>query len=281
MWCNAGCRFAIQIEVAQTTVISIPSLSRVWPAVVLVCTGLSCSSPPAETPTDTHPAALDDSVWEVIAWHQLDDLPKEIARLGTVFWDPRDTVSLRKLIRETPLVKGKTVLEIGTGTGLLSLYALQFGAAKVVATDVNPAAVANARHNARLLDVAGNFEARLVSLKTRAAFSVIGDEETFDVILSNPPWVNRRPSRIEEFALYDEGFQLMRTLLEGLRKHLNPGGRVLLAYGSVDGIRTLMRMAGEMNMTTKMIGDDRNLDELEEEFLPGMLIEVEVSPSEL
>ena len=281
MWCNAGCRFAIQIEVAQTTVISIPSLSRVWPAVVLVCTGLSCSSPPAETPTDTHPAALDDSVWEVIAWHQLDDLPKEIARLGTVFWDPRDTVSLRKLIRETPLVKGKTVLEIGTGTGLLSLYALQFGAAKVVATDVNPAAVANARHNARLLDVAENFEARLVSLKTRAAFSVIGDEETFDVILSNPPWVNRRPSRIEEFALYDEGFQLMRTLLEGLRKHLNPGGRVLLAYGSVDGIRTLMRMAGEMNMTTKMIGDDRNLDELEEEFLPGMLIEVEVSPSEL
>ena len=266
---------------AQTTVISIPSLSRVWPAVVLVCTGLSCSSPPAETPTDTHPAALDDSVWEVIAWHQLDDLPKEIARLGTVFWDPRDTVSRRKLIRETPLVKGKTVLEIGTGTGLLSLYALQFGAAKVVATDVNPAAVANARHNARLLDVAGNFEARLVSLKTRAAFSVIGDEETFDVILSNPPWVNRRPSRIEEFALYDEGFQLMRTLLEGLRKHLNPGGRVLLAYGSVDGIRTLMRMAGEMNMTTKMIGDDRNLDELEEEFLPGMLIEVEVSPSEL
>ena len=158
---------------------------------------------------------------------------------------------------------------------------MQFGAAKVVATDVNPAAVANARHNARLLDVAGNFEARLVSLKTRAAFSVIGDEETFDVILSNPPWVNRRPSRIEEFALYDEGFQLMRTLLEGLRKHLNPGGRVLLAYGSVDGIRTLMRMAGEMNMTTKMIGDDRNLDELEEEFLPGMLIEVEVSPSEL
>ena len=281
MWCNAGCRFAIQIEVAQTTVISIPSLSRVWPAVVLVCTGLSCSTPPTDTKTDTLPAALDDSVWEVIAWHQLDDLPREIARLGTVFWDLRDTVSLRKLIRETPLVKGKTVLEIGTGTGLLSLYALQFGAAKVVATDVNPAAVANARHNAGLLDFKENFEARLVSLKTPAAFSVIADEETFDVILSNPPWVNRRPSRIEEFALYDENFHLMRTLLEGLGKHLNPGGRVLLAYGSVDGIRTLMRMAGEMNMTTKVIGDDRNLDELEEEFLPGMLIEVEVSLSEL
>ena len=221
-----------------------------------------------------------DSVWEVLAWHQVEDLPGEIARLETVFWDPRDTVSLRKLISQTPLVKDKTVLEIGTGTGLLSLYALEFGAAKVVATDVNPAAVTNARYNARLLNFEDRFQARLVSLDDPSAFSVIADEETFDVILSNPPWVNRRPSRIEEFALYDESFQLMRTLLEGLRKHLNPGGRVLLAYGSVDGIRTLMRMAREMNMTTEATGDGRDLDELEEEFLPGMLLEVKIAPAE-
>ena len=107
----------------------------------------------------------------------------------------------------------------------------------------------------------------------------LGDDETFDVILSNPPWVDRRPSTIEEFALYDENFQLLRSLLEGIRQHLNPRGRVLLAYGSVNGIRTLMRMAGEMNMTTEIIGDDRNLDEMEEEFLPGMLIEVKAIPS--
>ena len=163
---------------------------------------------------------------------------------------------------------------------MLSLYALEFGAAKVVASDVNPAAVTNARYNARLLNFEDRFQARLVSLDDPAAFSVIADEETFDVILSNPPWVNRRPSRIEEFALYDENFQLMRTLLEGLRQHLNPGGRVLLAYGSVDGIRTLMRMAREMNMTTEVTGDGRDLDELEEEFLPGMLVEVKVAPAE-
>ena len=72
----------------------------------------------------------------------------------------------------------------------------------------------------------------------------------------------------------------MRTLLEGLRKHLNPRGRVLLAYGSVDGIRTLMRMTRERNMSAEVIGDDRDLDELEEEFLPGMLLEVKIAPVE-
>ncbi len=257
-----------------------PALGRFWLAVALGCAGLSCSAGPAHLEDRAQPAAGEDSVWEVLAWHQVDDLPGEIARLETVFWDPRDTVSLRKLISQTPLVKDKTVLEIGTGTGLLSLYALEFGAAKVVATDVNPAAVTNARYNARLLNFEDRFQARLVSLDNPSAFSVIADEETFDVILSNPPWVNRRPSRIEEFAFYDESFQLMRTLLEGLRQHLNPGGRVLLAYGSVDGIRTLMRMAREMNMTAEVIGDDRDLDELEEEFLPGMLLEVKMAPAE-
>ena len=248
--------------------------------VALGCAGVSCSTDPARLEDQTQPVVIGDSLWEVLAWHQVEDLPGEIARLETVFWDPRDTVSLRKLISETPLVKDKTVLDIGTGTGLLSLYALEFGATKVVATDVNPAAVTNARYNARLLNFEDRFQARLVSLDDPAAFSVIADEETFDVILSNPPWVNRRPSRIEEFALYDENFQLMRTLLEGLRKHLNPGGRILLAYGSVDGIRTLMRMARERNMTTEVIGDSRDLDELEEEFLPGMLLEVKIAQPE-
>ena len=267
------------IEAGPMRAISISALRRSCLAVVLVWAGLSCSTDPTQTENATQPIAIEDSVWNVRAWHQIEDLPGEVAQLESVFWDPRDTVSLRKLIRETPLVKDKTVLEIGTGTGLLSLCALEYSAAKVVATDVNPAAVANARHNARLVNFEERFEARLVSLDDPGAFSVVGDDETFDVILSNPPWVDRRPSTIEEFALYDENFQLLRSLLEGIRQHLNPRGRVLLAYGSVNGIRTLMRMAGEMNMTTEIIGDDRNLDEMEEEFLPGMLIEVKAIPS--
>ena len=240
---RAKCQVTAWSKAGQMHVILTPSLGWLWLVVALGCAGVSCSTVPTRLEDRTQPAADGDSVWEVLAWHQADDLPGEIARLETVFWDPRDTVSLRQLISQTPLVKDKTVLEIGTGTGLLSLYALEFGAAKVVASDVNPAAVTNARYNARLLNFEDRFQARLVSLDDPAAFSVIADEETFDVILSNPPWVNRRPSRIEEFALYDENFQLMRTLLEGLRQHLNPGGGVLLAYGSVDGIRTLMRMA--------------------------------------
>ena len=162
------------IEAGPMRAISISALRRSCLAVVLVWAGLSCSTDPTQTENATQPIAIEDSVWNVRAWHQIEDLPGEVAQLESVFWDPRDTVSLRKLIRETPLVKDKTVLEIGTGTGLLSLCALEYSAAKVVATDVNPAAVANARHNARLVNFEERFEARLVSLDDPGAFSVVG-----------------------------------------------------------------------------------------------------------
>ena len=240
---------------------------RLVVALALALAGLSC------TPEVRIPENLDHANWEVINWGEVEDLPRTVALLESVFWEPDDTISLRKLIRETQVVEDKTVLEIGTGSGLLSLCSLQYGAANVIATDVNPAAVANARYNAERMGLAERFEVRRVPLSDRGAFTVIEQGEAFDVIISNPPWVDQTPAAIDEFALYDEGFYLMRSLLEGLREHLNPGGTALLAYGSVSGIRALLRMSSEMKLKAEIL-DERDLDELEEEFLPGMLIEV-------
>ena len=210
----------------------------------------------------------------IAAWRSVEGLPIEVTIFDRVFWEPLDTVSLRKLLRETPVVKDKRVLEIGAGSGLLSLCALQAGASYVVATDVNPNAVANARYNVRELGAEDRFEVRQVSKSQRGAFAVIPEDETFDVIISNPPWVDRKPGKIEEYALYDESFLLMRTLFDGLPQHLNPGGKALLAYGSVSGIRMLHKLSAQKGYEIRVIGDGRNLDDLDEEFLPGMLLEV-------
>lgn len=44
------------------------------------------------------------------------------------------------------IVKKKTLFEVGTGTGIISLFCAQKGA-KIVATDINSAAVQNAQLN--------------------------------------------------------------------------------------------------------------------------------------
>jgi methylase of polypeptide subunit release factors len=210
---------------------------------------------------------------KVARWQFVEDLAANVAVFETVFWDPRDTVSLRNRIMHTSLVKDKAVLEIGTGSGLLSLCCLRSGAARVTATDVNRAAIDNAAYNAGLLGFDNRLDLRLVSLDDPGAFSVVGDSEKFDVIISNPPWEDGQPTSIDKYALYDEGFLLMRSLFRGMSDHLKPDGKVLLAYGCVEAIKTAQRLADEHGFEIDVL-DDRDLDSLPEVFLPGMLLQL-------
>lgn len=86
------------------------------------------------------------------------------------------------------LFKGASVLEIGTGSGIISLYAAKLGARKVVSTDINPIAIECATLNAKRLGFSSVMEARLVPTDDMSAFSVIREDEAFDLIVSNPPY---------------------------------------------------------------------------------------------
>lgn len=243
---------------------------------LLVC---GCSDPAAdpvqpsaaaETASSTAPHRSPPAV---IDWRSVEDFSQPLGLLETVFWEPADTTSLRKLIRETDIVKDRTVLEIGTGSGLVALCCLQAGARRVVATDINPQAIACAAYNAQRLQLEDRLELRLVSQESPQAFAVLAADERFDLIISNPPWEDDTPKSIDQFALYDRKFALLRSLLDGLDQRLSPQGRALLAYGCVTAIHTLEQLAAERNLAVQRL-DDRDLSQLPEVFLPGMLLEV-------
>ena len=225
------------------------------------------------TPSAVIPTSRPGTSASIARWETVDEWPAGIAVFETVFWDPRDTVSLRRRIRDTSVVKGRTVLEIGTGSGLLALCCLEAGASHVTATDVNRFAIDNAAYNADLLGFSDRLDLRLVPLDDAEAYSVIGASEKFDLIISNPPWEDALPTSIDTYAYYDEGFQLLRSLLCGLKEHLRPGGKALLAYGSVDAIKNARRLADQYGVEVRLL-DDRAPDRLPDVFLPGMLLEV-------
>jgi predicted RNA methylase len=129
------------------------------------------------------------------------------------------------------LFKGKRVMEIGTGSGIISLYAAKLGAASVVATDINPKALESITSNAEALGFTDQIEARLVPLDDLGAYSVIKDGEQFDIIVSNPPFALDLDAPGND-AVTDTG-ELGFSIVNGLEDHLVPGGTVLLFYDSL------------------------------------------------
>lgn len=121
---------------------------------------------------------------------------------------------------------GARVLDYGTGTGFLALCAAQRGAA-VVATDINPAAVACARLNAARYNLSATIDVRL-----GRELESISSDERFDVVVGGLPWDDADVSDMLDRAMYDSGFRMRDALLSNARRLLTPNGRILLTYAA-------------------------------------------------
>ena len=265
---NPLCRIFAKSVIFETKIMSVTRVATGVLACLLVgsmCIWVGCR--------DRYREDLDYSYGVEQTW-PVDELPEgEFVQFESVFWEPDDTTSLRKLISSEAIASGRDVLEIGTGTGLISVLCLLNSARSVVATDINRAAVANASYNAAMLCPSQSLDVRQVDPDNPGAFAVIHDDEQFDLVISNPPWEDGVVGKPADHAFYDPGFRLMDTLLDGLPRHLKPGGRCLLAYGNAQAVRRLIAESEKRGFSVKVL-DDRELDALPENFLPGMLLEV-------
>jgi len=112
------------------------------------------------------------------------------------------------------------VLDLGTGCGIQALHAARH-AGHVVATDISARAIEIAALNARLNGV-HNIEFRLGDM-----FEPV-EGELFDQIVTNPPFViTPRRADVPAYEYRDGGRigdGIMREVVTGVGRHLNPGG---------------------------------------------------------
>lgn len=105
--------------------------------------------------------------------------------------------------------------DVGVGTGVLSAVLARRGVAQVVGSDLSERALACARDNLQRLDL--HHQVQLVQANLfppgRAA-----------LVVCNPPWLPARPLGVLDQAVYDEGSQMLKGFLAGLREHLCEGG---------------------------------------------------------
>ncbi|MFI5829720.1 methyltransferase [Streptomyces sp. NPDC051578] len=109
-----------------------------------------------------------------------------------------------------------SALDLGTGSGIQALHAAQH-ATRVTATDVNPRALEFTRLT---LALSGAPAAELLA---GSLFEPVGDA-TFDLIVSNPPFVISPGARLTYRDGGMGGDDLCRTLVQEAGARLNPGG---------------------------------------------------------
>lgn len=119
------------------------------------------------------------------------------------------------LVAAKPLPASTLAFDIGTGTGVLSAVLARRGVQRVVATELDPRALACARENLQRLGVAAKVEVVQADLFP---------DGRAPLVVCNPPWVPARASSPIERAVYDEGSAMLRGFLSGLAAHLEPGG---------------------------------------------------------
>ncbi len=113
-----------------------------------------------------------------------------------------ETTRLALKMMHAVVKPGDTVLDVGTGSGILSLAAAGLGAAKVTGIDIDPTAVQNARANMCLNEIAGD-----VAFRVGTVEGVMGD---FDVVVAN---IDSRT---------------LRRLLPSLASRVAPRGNLIL-----------------------------------------------------
>lgn len=123
--------------------------------------------------------------------------------------------------------RGLSVVEIGTGSGILALSAAKAGAASVLALDINQEAVRTAAENASL-NALSQVEARHSDL-----FSAVGERESFDVILSSPPSFGGEPKSMADRAWHaGPGYRDILPLFDQAATRLKPDGVMYLLISS-------------------------------------------------
>ncbi len=142
-------------------------------------------------------------------------IPPQVFHPGFFF----STKILLRYLADIPL-RGKKLLELGAGSGLISISAAKQGAI-VTATDINPIATEYLEKNSRLNNVG-------LTIISSDLFTMI-PQQVFDIIVINPPYYFETPANFKDHAWYcGKNGEYFTGLFSGLSNYIDHNTVILI-----------------------------------------------------
>lgn len=176
---------------------------------------------------------------------------------ATLIPRPETELLVEQALLRIPADAELHIADLGTGSGAVALaIARERPGCQITATDICHEALAVARENAAHLDLT-NVEFR------RGSWLAPFHEETFDLIVSNPPYVRERDPHLDRGDVRHEprralvaghdGLDAIRHIASRARKHLRSGGHLLLEHGydQAESVASLCRWYGYRDVTSR------------------------------
>lgn len=166
-------------------------------------------------------------------------------------------IGLQEIMRlDTPT----SILDLGTGSGAIALAIASDAPQTIItATDQSNEALEIAKTNAKQLEIADR-----VQFFQGSWYEALETDTSFDVILSNPPYIASHDSHLNQGDLrfeplsaltdHDTGLSCLETIISGAQKHLKPNGLIAVEHGfdQSEAVVSLMKLAGLRDIQTHL-----------------------------
>jgi len=168
-----------------------------------------------------------------------------------MIYEPReDSLLLQKAVKKLAL--GKSVMDIGTGSGIQAQTAKRFGALSVLASDID-------RDSIRHLLALG------IQTVESNLFEKIPKNKKYDLIIFNPPYLPENlvedPESRKVTTGGKEGDEIILRFLKQAPGYLSPKGIILMVISSLTPHRRIDSLLGRLRLSKKILAEDKHFME--------------------
>jgi release factor glutamine methyltransferase len=154
---------------------------------------------------------------------------------NTLIPRPETEILVEKALELIPIDSKLNILDLGTGSGAIAIaIASERPLAKITATDINDKALKVAKSNAKLHKIKNIKFEKADWFKTK-------ENKLFDIIVSNPPYINDDDPHLTEgdvrfepmsaLVSGNDGLDDLRSIIGEANSHLNKQGWLIVEHG--------------------------------------------------